>query len=362
MITQVIKYQNEAKAIVRYKIDTTEECSCLRVLKRVGVNRYQIVFDRKIYTFSLTYEKDKMYYSWCNIEVEEVYRSKMNDNSSILKEVKNELFGEKEPEKEEKSEEVSYDEDVNHIRYDDIRTCIELNIPVYLYGPAGCGKNHVVEQIAWDMGLEFYFTNSVQQEYKITGFIDAGGVYHETEFYRAFTKGGIFFLDEIDASIPEVLVLLNAAIANGYFEFPVGKVMAHDDFRVVAAGNTIGSGADEMYTGRLVLDQATLDRFAVIEFGYDERIELSIARGNRELVDFVHDIRKQADEKGIRCTFSYRCISMVRKLEESGMGILKILQIAVFKGIDKDTLNTFDVREKDSNRYMKSLAILKEVI
>ena len=56
-------------------------------------------------------------------------------------------------------------------------------------------------------------------------------------------NGGLFFLDEMDASIPEVLVLLNAAIANGYFEFPNGKITAHEDFRVVAAGNTVGSGA-----------------------------------------------------------------------------------------------------------------------
>ena len=46
----------------------------------------------------------------------------------------------------------------------------------------------------------------------------------------------------MDASIPEVLVLLNAAIANGYFEFPNGKVnLNHVHF--VAAGNTVGSGA-----------------------------------------------------------------------------------------------------------------------
>ena len=34
----------------------------------------------------------------------------------------------------------------------------------------------------------------------------------------------------------------------------------------VAAGNTVGSGADDNYTGRMVLDQASLDRFVIIEF------------------------------------------------------------------------------------------------
>lgn len=65
--------------------------------------------------------------------------------------------------------------EVHHDRYDEIKCCLECNIPVYLAGPAGSGKNHTVEQIAKELGWNFYFSNSVQQEYKLTGFIDAGG-------------------------------------------------------------------------------------------------------------------------------------------------------------------------------------------
>ena len=240
--------------------------------------------------------------------------------------------------------------EVFHEKFETIKACVENNIPVYLAGPAGSGKNHTLEQVAKQLGLEFYFTNSVQQEYKLTGFIDAGGIYHETEFYKAFVNGGLFFLDEMDASIPEVLVLLNAVIANGYFEFPNGKVTANENFRVVAAGNTFGNGADEQYTGRMVLDQATLDRFAVIEFGYDKKIELSIAKGDVELVNFIHDMREQADNKGIRATFSYRCIAMVAKLSKV-LSMKEILVIAVFKGFDKDTINTFNPSRGNTKYY-----------
>lgn len=245
--------------------------------------------------------------------------------------------------------------EVKHKNYDMIKTCIENDIPVYLCGEAGTGKNYTLERISWDLGLEFYFTNSVQQEYKLTGFIDAGGTYHETEFYKAFKNGGLFFLDEIDASIPEVLVLLNAAIANRYFEFPNGRIEAHKDFRVVAAGNTVGSGADEMYTGRMVLDSATLDRFAIIDFDYDRNVELSISNNNKELVDFVEEIRKVSKENGIRATFSYRCIEMVTKLEKANMDIVNILKIAVFKGLDKDAINMFDVYDLKANKYSEAL-------
>lgn len=244
--------------------------------------------------------------------------------------------------------------EVKHEKYDQIKTCLKCNIPIYLAGPAGSGKNFTVEQIAKELGWNFYFSNSVQQEYKLTGFIDAGGKFHDTEFYKACTDENdcIFFLDEMDASIPEVLVLLNAAIANGYFEFPCGKVDI-DKVHFVAAGNTVGSGADELYSGRMVLDQATLDRFAIIEFDYSENIEMSISNGNKELVNFVHSLRSIANNNGIRATFSYRCITMVTKLESAGMDLKTILTISVFKGMDKDTINTFNAVGYD--KYTKAL-------
>ena len=243
---------------------------------------------------------------------------------------------------------------VKHEKYEQIKTCLECNIPVYLAGPAGSGKNFTVEQIADELGWNFYFSNSIQQEYKLTGFIDAGGEFHDTEFYKACTDENdcIFFLDEMDASIPEVLVLINAAIANGYFEFPNGKV-SFDKVHFVAAGNTVGSGADELYSGRMVLDQATLDRFVIIEFDYSRNIELSLANNNSELVGFIHELRDIAEQNGIRATFSYRCITMVTKLECANMDLETILNISVFKGMDKDTINTF--RTVIPNKYSSAL-------
>lgn len=246
-----------------------------------------------------------------------------------------------EPKEPEEPKIVEVPRKIKHEEYENIMTCLECDIPVYLAGPAGSGKNHTVEQIAKEKGWNFYFSNSIQQEYKLTGFIDAGGRYHETEFYKALTdeEECVFFLDEIDASIPEVLVLLNAAIANGYFEFPTGRV-DFDHVHFVAAGNTVGSGADDLYTGRMVLDQATLDRFGLIKFNYDKNVELKLARGNLELVNFIRAIRDYADKNGIRATFSYRCISMMTKLEKAGMDIKKAIEISVVKGMDKDTLNS----------------------
>lgn len=95
----------------------------------------------------------------------------------IVKVEKTKIEKPKEPNKETKQ--------VKHKKYDIIKCCLENSIPVYLAGPAGSGKNYTVEQIAKELEWNFYFSNSVQQEYKLTGFIDAGGKYHDTEFYKA---------------------------------------------------------------------------------------------------------------------------------------------------------------------------------
>lgn len=247
-----------------------------------------------------------------------------------------------------------------HPKYEMIETCIKSNIPVFLSGPAGAGKNYTLEQIANNNGWDFFFSNSVQDEFKLTGFIDAKGEYQETEFYKACTSENecIFFLDEIDASTPEVLVLLNAAIANGYFSFPNKRVdFGKNKVHFVAAGNTVGNGANDMYTGRQQLDQATLDRFAIIEFDYAKNIEKLITNNNDELIDFIRELRKIAKDNFTKTTFSYRCMEMVTKLEKTQMDLRDILKISVFKGLDQDTINTFKMSDKlyETNEYAKVL-------
>lgn len=281
-------------------------------------------------------------YELLNIEYKYETKGYKKTSSGTTNKIKNELEG-KGIQIPKVIPQVETNGEVHHDRYEEIKMCLECNIPVYLAGPAGSGKNHTVEQIAKELGWNFYFSNSVQQEYKLTGFIDAGGKFHETEFYKACTDENdcVFFLDEMDASIPEVLVLLNAAIANGYFEFPNGRVN-FDKVHFVAAGNTVGSGADDVYTGRMVLDQATLDRFAIIEFDYCLKIEMAITKNNAELVEFIRQMRKEAESKGIRATFSYRCMTMLTKLEKSGMNLELAIKISVVKGLDKDTINTFN--------------------
>ena len=251
---------------------------------------------------------------------------------------------------------------VLHEKFDEVLAYLVAGEPVFITGPAGCGKNVMCSQIAKTMGLEFYFSNAVTQEYKITGFTDANGVYRESQFYKAFKYGGLFMLDEMDASCPEALIVLNCALANGYFDFPapIGKVMAHKDFRVIGAGNTWGTGASYEYVGRSQLDGATLDRFAVVYMGYDERIENAQCDNDEALVQFTHEFRDACRSAGVKVIASYRSIRRIHKMAEK-IGDVEALRSGLIKGIEKGDLDMIcNNMPSKNNRYYKALVQIKE--
>ena len=51
-------------------------------------------------------------------------------------------------------------EGVVHQKFDSVLKYVKRNIPVFLTGPAGSGKNVLCEQVAKVLGLEFYFSNA----------------------------------------------------------------------------------------------------------------------------------------------------------------------------------------------------------
>lgn len=255
-------------------------------------------------------------------------------------------------------------EGIVHEQFNTVLSLVSQDLPVFLTGKAGSGKNHLCKQIADALGLEFYFTNAVTHEYRLTGFIDANGHYHETQFYKAFKNGGLFFLDEMDASVPETLVVLNAAIANRYFDFPTGKIVAHPDFRIIAAGNTTGTGSNEVYTGRYQLDGASLDRFSVINIDYSKSIEMSMTFQDSELVEFAHAFRKASDDAFITCICSYRALNAISVLNKtSKLTLPEILQISLTKGLDAISIDAIVAKLANSNlsRQNRYYQALKEI-
>ena len=225
-----------------------------------------------------------------------------------------------------------------HEQFDQVLKAVAAEVPVMLVGPAGSGKTTICEQVAQALDLRFYFTGAVASEYKLSGFVDAQGRIVSTAFRDAYTNGGLFLFDEVDASMPQAIMAFNAALANGHCDFPgdTEPTKRHPDFRVVAAANTFGRGADRQYVGRNQLDAASLDRFVIISMDYDEKLERALA-GNTEWARKVQRIRREINKQQIRHIVSPRASIQGARLLAAGFSIDEVLESTVWKGLDKDS-------------------------
>lgn len=146
-------------------------------------------------------------------------------------------------------------------------------VNVWLPGPAGSGKTTAAQTVARALSLSFYYTGAIMDETKVFGYRNANGDYIETDFFKAYTQGGVFLWDEADGSDPMVSVMLNAAVDGMLASFPHGMFTRHPDFIFIAAANTYGMGANDKYVGRNRLDAATLDRFVKLGWDYCPELE-----------------------------------------------------------------------------------------
>lgn len=226
---------------------------------------------------------------------------------------------------------------------------------VYLYGPAGSGKNTIAEQIAEALGVEFYYQNTLVTKFDVSGYKNAQGEYEETAFYKAWKNGGLFFADELDNSTAEAIIALNAALANGYYTFPNSseKVAKHPDFYCIAAGNTNGQGATEEYCGRYQMDESSRDRFAFIEIGYNAKIEESICGGLLDILDFVRDLRSVTKSLQIKLICGYRAISRLAKFYD--MDTKFVLDSFIFKGFSEDDIREIAAALSSKNKYTEEI-------
>ncbi len=248
-----------------------------------------------------------------------------------------------------------------HERFEQILSQVQLDEPIMLIGPAGSGKNVAISQVADALGLHMYYTNNASNEFKLTGFIDAGGNYRDTEFYKAFKNGGVFFLDEIDNSDPSALIVINSALANGYMAFPHETIDRHPDFRIIAAANTWGKGADLQYVGRNALDGATLDRFDNIFFDYDKKLEQALYP-NDEILQFMWAFRNAVYQSKIPHIVSTRGIGKVYKKEINGIPVPYILTSNVVKNLGQDDVNVIigNMRDVSSdNKFYEGIKQLR---
>jgi len=230
---------------------------------------------------------------------------------------------------------------VNGLKHKSLEKLITLcanRLPVLMVGMAGTGKTHAAEQVAEGLGLNFYAISVGAQTSKsdIMGYMHANGGYVETLFRKAYEHGGVFLVDEIDAGNSNVLVQINAALSNTYCAFPDKMVKKHDDFVFVASANTFGFGANRLYVGRNQLDAATLDRFTVLVWEIDEKLEENLIANNTKWLKVVRACREQVAKEEIRTLVTPRATIRGAKLLESGMEFSEALDLAILNSIPAD--------------------------
>lgn len=256
---------------------------------------------------------------------------------------------------EEKMEKI---EDANDSK---IKKLLNANIPIVLLGPTGCGKTTRSIKIAKKLNLDFYASPAITDETQLTGYRDINGNYVETQFFNAFTKGGVFLFDEIDVSIPEALLVINMALANGKMSFPHGMFEMNENFRMIATANTLG-GANALYTGRNKLDIASLDRFAIIEFDYNLEYERDILINSKfgyEVFNDFKNLRSIINKNNLNFNLSTRKIEYFIALDDNMT--FEDFRKMFFNGSSKDMFDDFKFSYEGSPKAKKPIVKMEDI-
>lgn len=219
-------------------------------------------------------------------------------------------------------------------------------------GPTGCGKSFLAEKLAEALGLEYYSISCTEgmSESEFKGWLlpledNMKFVYLPSGFVTAYEHGGVFNADEWDGVDPNVGIWVNKALAGNSFHLPLRKdnhlVKKHKDFVWIACGNTLGSGADMVYTGRNKLDGSTLDRHlnGLVTLDYSPIVEKAIV--DKDIYMWAQYVRTamtdlQMDGHPLSTRFM-EVETLLRNMYPEDFSI-ENLQNKFFKNWDKDSI------------------------
>lgn len=221
---------------------------------------------------------------------------------------------------------------VVHPQCDQVVELLLENLPVAMVGPTGCGKS-VLARDAAEVWSLVEGTQEAKDAYarfgsaSVTGGMSEAGLigrlapigkggafeYMPAQFATNYEEGGPFVLDEGDAADPNVMLVINEAMANGHLPLPsrVANPQAkrHPYFRIITNWNTWGTGANRMFVGRNQLDGATLDRFLIgtVEMDYSRDLERQLV-ADQDFLGWCWKMRDQMNDARLRRNLSTRFI------------------------------------------------------
>lgn len=238
---------------------------------------------------------------------------------------------------------------LQHKQFPALLKLIQAGFPVWIPGPAGSGKTTAVHNVAKAINATIFMPpeGPIENKYGMIGFENAAGKFMETTLYKASKLAAenperrvIYFIDECDAGYPNALLVLNAVMENGYCTFANGERIEYGrNLQFIAGANTWGNGATHEYVGRNKVDAATLDRFVMLAWGYDEALEKAIA-GDTEFTRYVQKVRtKVLATADIKHVISPRASIRGNALLKQGMDWNDVVECVVRKGLPVDAWN-----------------------
>lgn len=227
---------------------------------------------------------------------------------------------------------------------------------IMLSGPIGTGKTTLCGQIADKLSLDFYPYSLCSHTTKsdLVGFIDAGGVYRSSALRQAFEHGGLVLLDEMDASNPNVLSIINNMLSNQQYYFPDGLVKKNELFKCICAMNSNGRGGEIIYTKSQRLDASTLDRFVFIKIDIDENLEKALTN-NQDWYDRVLKFRKVIKEIcNDDVVIGQRAMLDGADLLDAGFSQSEVEDMVIYKGIDEDIVDSIKAKMGVQNEHTRN--------
>jgi MoxR-like ATPase len=156
--------------------------------------------------------------------------------------------------------------------FEDLRTIVESGhfLPVMVCGPSGNGKTQMCEQICAQTAREYVrvnITNQTDEDDLLGGFRLVNG---ETKFALgpiplAMLRGAVVNLDEVDLGGAALMCLQPVLEGEPLYLKKIGRyIQPAPGFTVLATANTKGRGDDGKYVHTNIMNEAMLERFAVM--------------------------------------------------------------------------------------------------
>lgn len=158
---------------------------------------------------------------------------------------------------------------------DTIDSLTRINYPILLVGHAGVGKNVAINVVAKNDSAPVIRVNCSGDMRtssllgRITTDKDGKIVWQDGLVTKAIRNGYRLVLDEINSLDSDILFAIHGLLDDGFITIANNSeiIEAHPDFRLYATMNP------QTYYGVKTLNQALLDRFAVVCVDFDDQID-----------------------------------------------------------------------------------------